>query len=115
MINYHEQLVKALEPVGLPVYYEMQLSEGADVPCLSYMELSNMDDAVGDTLGYSIISYQIKVWGRTVGALQHFALKVDEALRPLGFTRAASTELIDMRSTMLQKVMTYEAFASENY
>ena len=114
MIDYHKDLVAALKNI-LPAHYEMNLHSGLATPCISYMEINNYDDATGDTLGYSRISYQVKVWGSDIGELQLYAKQIDSALRPLGFKRISSGELYDKNSTMIQKIMTYEALASETY
>ena len=114
MINYHKELVSALSKV-LPTHYEMALTSKTAAPCISYMETNNYTSASGDTLGYSYITYQVKVWANDIAVLQQYALEVDKALRPIGFKRIASNELYDNNSTMMQKILTYEALASENY
>lgn len=114
MIDYNSQLVNALKTI-LPTYYELTLTKGAKTPCISYQERNNYADAEGDTLGYSYISYTIKVWGHDIEDLTGYALKIDAALRPLGFKRLSSSELHDRNSTMIQKILTYEALASENF
>ena len=114
MINYHSELVKALSSV-LPTYYEMTLTADSETPCISYMETNNYVSENGDTLGYSYIQYQVKVWGNSIADLQKYALEVDKVLRPLGFKRVRTHELYDRNSTMIQKIMTYEALALENF
>lgn len=114
MINYHENLVSALNKV-LPTHYEMALTSKTQTPCISYMELNNYTSASGDTLGYSRIVYQVKVWANDIGTIQRYALEIDNALRPLGWVRISSGELYDNQSTMIQKILTYEALASETY
>lgn len=116
MVDFHTSLASALETI-LPTHYEMTLHSGLDVPCISYMEVNNYaaTDPTGATLGYSYITYQVKVWANRIADLQKYALKIDEALRPLGFKRTASGELYDNESTMMQKILTYEALASENF
>jgi hypothetical protein len=114
MIDYHATLVSALGTI-LPTHYEMALHSGLATPCISYMETNNYTQVNGETVGYSRISYQVKVWGNDIAEIQKYALKVDEVLRPLGFRRISSGELYDPQSTMIQKIMTYEAFASEHY
>ena len=114
MINYHSELVKALNNV-LPTHYEMTLTADTKTPCISYMETNNYVSANGDTLGYSVITYQVKVWGNKIADLQKYALKIDSVLRPLGFKRTSSNELYDRNSTMIQKILTYEAMALENF
>lgn len=114
MIDYHKQLKEALSDI-LPTYYELTMTAEAEVPCISYMEESNFDEAVGDTLGYSTISYQVKVWGWNMGLIQAYAKRVDAAVRALGFKRTGSTEIQDRLSGMIQKVMIYEALGLEHY
>ena len=114
MIDYHKELVKALNTI-LPTHYEMVLHSGLKTPCISYMETNNSVSNKGDTLAYSRITYQVKVWGNDISVLQKYALQIDEVLRPLGFTRIASGELYDNQSTMIQKILTFEALALEEY
>lgn len=114
MIDYHANLVSALNTV-LPTYYEMVLHSGLKTPCISYIETNNYTVEEGDTLGYSRITYQVKVWGNDIGTLQKYALEVDKVLRPLGFKRISSGELYDNNSTMIQKIMTFEALGLEDY
>lgn len=114
MIDYHKELVAALENV-LPTHYEMTLHSGLTTPCYSYMETNNYVNAAGTTLGYSIIRYQVKVWATDIATIQKYALMADEALRPLGFKRVSSNELYDNNSSMIQKILTYEATGFEEY
>lgn len=114
MINYHSELVKALNSV-LPTHYEMTLTAKTQTPCISYMETNNYVSTNGETLGYSVITYQVKVWGNKIADLQTYALEIDKVLRPLGFKRTASNELYDRNSTMIQKILTYEAMALEEF
>ncbi len=114
MIDYNTKLVAALNVV-LPTYYEMTLHSGIDTPCISYMETNNYMAESGDTIGYSRINYQVKVWGNDIAELQTYALQIDVVLRPLGFKRIASGELYDNNSAMIQKILTYECIALENY
>ena len=114
MNNYHELIYSTLNAI-LPTHYELLLTSGAAVPCLSYMEISNANYAMGDTVGYGTIQYQIKVWANRIADIQTYAIQVDDALRELGLRRVGSTELFDKESTMIQKVMTYEVLALEKY
>ncbi len=114
MINYHTTLVAALKNI-LPTHYEMVLHSGLETPCISYMESNNAATANGDTLGYSRISYQIKVWANDIAVIQKYALLIDVELRKLGWNRVSSGELYDINSAMIQKIMTYEALAKEEF
>lgn len=115
MIDYHSQLVSALKTIGIDVHYEMVLHSGLKTPCISYMELSNIATEEGDSLGYSRLQYQIKVWANNISELQKYTLQIDLVLRPLGFKRVGCNEMYDTNSTMMQKILTYEALASETF
>ena len=114
MIDYRSELVHTLSAI-LPTHYEMVISATTATPSISYLELNNYSTAVGDTLGVSKITYQIKVWGNSIKQIQELSLKIDEALRTIGFKRISSGELYDKESTMIQKILTYEATALEEY
>ena len=112
MIDFHKELVKALSTI-LPTHYEMTLNSGTATPCITYIERDNSAQEIGDTLGYSRLSYTLKVWGNDLGQLQQYALMIDSVMRPLGFKRISSGELYDNHSTMIQKILAYEAYAQE--
>ena len=114
MIDYHKTLIAALNTI-LPTHYELNLHSGLKTPCISYQERNNYAEDSGDTLGYSRITYTIKVWGNDMAAIQENAIKIDSVLRPLGWKRTSAQELHDYQSTMIQKIMTYEALAKEEY
>lgn len=115
MYNAHPELVTALKTIGLPVHYEMVLHSGLDVPCISYMAISNSVNMNGDTLGYSNLSYQVKIWANDIAIIVQYAQMIDAVLRPLGWSRTNYNELYDINSTMIQGIMNYEAMASENF
>jgi hypothetical protein len=116
MVDYNKELVSALNTV-LPTHYEMALTQGTETPCISYMEMNNysVTDVNGASLGYSRITYQVKVWANRIADLQKYSVEIDKALRALGFKRISSGELYDNESTMIQKILTYEALALEEF
>lgn len=114
MIDYHKELVSALKTV-LPTYYELALTKDTKTPCISYQERNNYDTNTGDTLGYSRISFTIKVWDNNLANIQRYVLEVDKALRAIGFKRTSANELHDNQSTMIQKILTYECLALEDF
>ena len=114
MIDYTKELVSALETV-LPTHYELALTSKTETPCISYQERNNYVSVTGNTRGYSVISFTVKVWGNRVADIMRYAAQIDNALRPIGFKRTSSNELYDLNSTMLQKILTYEALALEDY
>lgn len=114
MVDFHTNLVSALETV-LPTHYEMALTSGTAVPCISYMETNNYVSTSGSTRGYSRITYRVKVWANSIELIQKYAKEVDDVLRPLGLKRTSSGELYDNESSMIQKIMSYEGLALEDY
>lgn len=114
MIDYHKELVSALETV-LPTHYEMALTADTETPCISFQERNNYVSTSGNTLGYSRIIYTVKVWANKMADIQKYSLMIDDVLRPIGFKRTSANELYDVNSTMIQKVLTYEALAYETY
>ena len=116
MIDYHKELVSALKSV-LPTHYELALTSKNATPCYSYQERNNymITDALGATVGYSRVAYTVKVWANNIEDIQRYALEADRVLRPIGFKRTSSNELHDNNSSMIQKIMVYEALAYENY
>lgn len=116
MVDYTTKIVAALNKI-LPTHYEMVLHSGLATPCISYMELNNysITDTIGASLGYSRITYQVKIWGNKIADLQRYTQEVDRVMRTLGFKRIASGELYDNNSTMIQKILTYEALALEEF
>lgn len=114
MIDNHPSIKTALETV-LPTYYELKLHKGIQTPCISYQETNNYTEQDGDTFGYSRLTYTVKVWGNRLEDLQRYSIAIDAVLRPLGYKRISSGELHDNNSTMIQKIMTFEALAMEEY
>ena len=114
MVDYHKELVSALETV-LPTHYEMALTADTETPCISFQERNNYVSTSGNTLGYSRIIYTVKVWANKMADIQKYSLMIDDVLRPIGFKRTSANELYDVNSTMIQKVLTYEALAYETY
>ena len=115
MINYHKELVAALNTIGIGVHYELSLTADTKTPCISYQERNNYIREAGNTLCYSVIVYTITVWGNDLAAIQENSLKVDNVLRPLGWKRTSSQELHDINSTIIRKIMTYECLALEQF
>lgn len=114
MIDVYPDIRSALNTI-LPTHYEMTLHSGFKVPCISYMEVSNVDRISGETLGYSDISFQVKVWSTDISDIQKYSSEVDRVLRPLGWKRTSVVEAHDNNSSMIQKVMTYTAIGCEEF
>jgi len=114
MIDYGKELVSAKKTI-LPTEYELALTSQTKTPCISWQERNNYVSVSGNTRGYSVISFTVKVWGNDIEEINNYALQIDNKLRPLGFKRTSANELYDINSTMIQKILTYEALALEDY
>lgn len=114
MIDYNKEIVSALEAI-LPTHHELTLHRGLKTPCISYQEMNNYMTEYGSTLGYSRIAFQIKIWGNDLEVIMEYARQIDDTVRPLGFVRTSSGELYDKNSSMIQKILNYEALALETY
>lgn len=114
MVDYNKELVSALETV-LPTHYELALTSKTETPCISYQERNNYVSVNGNTRGYSMVSFTVKVWANNVADIMKYSVEVDDVLRPIGFKRTSSNELYDINSTMIQKIMTYEALFLEDF
>lgn len=114
MIDLTPKLVEALNKI-LPTHYELKLTSGTKTPCISYQERSNAEVEQGNTVGYSRISYTVKVWGYDLEELNNYAKKIDSALRPMGWKRVGANELHSYQSSIIQKILTYEILVYEKY
>ena len=112
MLDVKKQLVSTLSVI-LPTYYELIVDSSIKLPCITYIEMDNSDDLTGDTLGYSDITFNVKVWGNSVDDIMVYAPQVDTAMRNLGYSRIASNELI--LGTQICKILTYQGLGLEQF
>ena len=110
MLDMNPTIVSKLNEIGLKVYLEDFLDSQSDIPCISYREYSNVADREGDTIGYSQITYHVKVWAKNMKDLAGYASQVDNKMRELGFKRTTANDLWydgigqrDMKFTNLAK------------
>lgn len=112
MLSGKKEIVEELNKI-LPTYYELICDSNTKLPCFTYIEFENEQDKTGDTLGYSIIGYTIKLWADKVSDVDNYAIQLDKAMRKLGYRRRSSNELtVD---NQIEKIMTYEALALEKF
>lgn len=114
MIDFDKEFVATLKTI-LPTYHELTLSRKEKTPCLTYQEMNNYDEETGDTIGYSKIVYQVKIWHNNIGEIKQYIKQIDSKVRKLGFKRTNANELHDRQSSMIQKILQYEAKALEQY
>lgn len=87
MIDTNKIIVSKLNEIGLKVYLEDFLDSQSDIPCISYREYNNIADKEGDQIGYSSITYHVKVWAKNMQDLTKYSCEVDAKMRELGFKR----------------------------
>lgn len=114
MKDYAIELVSELSKI-LPTIHELALTSNTKAPCISWQERNNAINTLGTTREYSNISFTVKVWGNDLEDINNYAISIDNAMRALGYKRISSGELYDTNSTMIQKILTYEALALEVY
>ena len=86
MLDVNPLIVTELKKIGLPVLLESFI-ENAPIPCITYMEYSNRDTLVGDTLEYSEIITMVKVWSDSMNILMSNAILIDEKMKALGYKK----------------------------
>lgn len=114
MINYKPTLYEQLSTIGdYPVLLETAMASGTTYPCITYFLSNDMVRAQGDTLGYSDVYYNIKVWGHRVSEIEPIAVDIDNLMRGLGFTRIGVTEL--WVNGICQKELRYRGLGKEDF
>lgn len=112
MIDYKPDFVKLLQPIGLPVLYELFANDKTPIPCLTYSERYNNILTAGDTIDYSNISFRVKLWGNSLEELAKYKEALDRTLKSAGFTRANYNEL--SVGSQIVEIFDYTAIGYEN-
>lgn len=113
MIDTKKQVVAALCTSGLKVYYENFVDSATAIPCITYVEYDNSATKEGDTLGYSSITYHIKIWGKDLNTISEYSAKIDAIMRSLGFVRKNMVDL--WQDGIGQRQLKFEAQAQEYF
>ena len=111
MLNIKPSMVSNLSTLELPVVAEPFLTEDTPKPCISYSVENDVQYLTGDTLGYSNIYFTVKVWGTRISDIEENAVKLDELMRSLGFTRTGTIDL--WFDNVGNKTMRYRALGLE--
>lgn len=85
----------------------MFVNDKTPIPCITYLETNNFTDVSGDTMEYSSIRYNVKIWAETASSIEDYSQQVDSIMRGLGFRRIALNEL--SANGVICRVMTYQA------
>ena len=112
MLDVKKQLVSTLSVI-LPTYYELIVDSSIELPCITYIEMENSDNLTGDTLGYSDITFNVKVWANSIDDAMTYSAQIDTAMRNIGYSRIASNELV--MGTQICKILTYKGLGLEEF
>lgn len=107
MIDVNPTIVAKLKTIGLPVYYEMFIDTSTVLPCITYIETLNTDYLVGNTIEYSNLVYQIKVWTKDLKVATANAILIDSKMKELGFIRDFSNQLVI--DGLIQYILRYKS------
>lgn len=111
MIDIKQSLVTTLDTaVAIPVYYDLFYKPGV-IPCVTYIEIDDSSLLDGDTLRYSTLRYQIKIYAKTMADIVTNAGLIDTALFNAGWRRYSSIETND--DNYIIKVIRYVATGYE--
>lgn len=88
MIDYNKEIVEICEKI-LPTYHE-SLRISQELPCITYREDGNYSVGTGDTVEYSVLRFQLKVWTKTIAELQNYSLLLDRKMAKAKFTRLST-------------------------
>lgn len=113
MIDITPLVVEKLNQV-LPAQYEMFLDTSLGLPCISYTQIENADDLLGNTRGYSRITYKIKIWCNEVSNITQYGIEIDNKLAELG--RFHRNGVQDIRyGDLICRIMDYSVLVNEIY
>lgn len=91
MLDVRPYMVEQLEAV-LPVYYD-QFVEQAELPCITYRELTDNAGPEAGSHRYSEQFYQIKIFTYNLADSAAYASAVDKIMYKIGAKRLSSNEM----------------------
>lgn len=112
MVDYSKRLTTELEKI-LPTYYELFLGEDITYPCITYLPTNNYSYIEGDTMRFSKLSYNIKLWGNDYKQLMSYINTLDLAMKKVGLKRTNYNELCF--NGLFQLIFKYEGTGFEIY
>ena len=113
MIDINKEIVKELQKTGLKIYNEYFVDSSTPIPCITYREHDNSSYKEGDIIGYSQLSYHIKVWGKDLQTLIQYSKDIESIMRDLGFKRISCNTL--WLDGVGQRDLKYTNLALENF
>jgi len=110
MIDVNPLVYATLKTVGLPVMLE-KFIDTAPIPCITYVEYSNIDTLVGDTIEYSEIITMVKVWSDSMSVLMPNAILIDKKMKALGYKKDFGSPLFGVGTG--QYILRYKGTAKD--
>lgn len=112
MIDIKKELYDALvEATDLPVYYDFAYTRNS-VPAITYREINNSDKIIGDTMVYSDIYVEIKIFTKQLSELVSESIAINKEMREMGYTRYFAEETNDDINYI--KILRYVAIGYNN-
>lgn len=109
MIDNHQTFKELLESTGSTVIYEHFIDTTNAIPLISYLEINNSEivNAITDTsyISYSTITYQVKIFTKSVSEMQILVNKIDKVLKKNRYKRTGCFETTD--NNLIMKVLKY--------
>ena len=112
MIDYKTTLIRELDTI-LPTYYELFVDSETPIPCITIMESNNSAEDEGDTIRFSRISYNIKIWADDLEIISQKGQELDNKMFEMGWERLSYNELW-FDSSKCSAIFRYEILANEN-
>lgn len=110
MLDYKPLLIRELSAI-LPTYYELFVDSETETPCITIMESNNTAQEEGDTIRFSRISFNIKIWGDDISVIAAKGQELDSKMFELGFERTSYNEL--WMGNQCSAIYRYEILANE--
>jgi hypothetical protein len=107
MIDIKQDLVTLLKTASSwDAYYELMYKPGT-LPAITYIEVDNADLFNGDTIDYSTLRYEIKIWSKSMSEIASKSAQIDTAMKTAGWSRYMAMETND--NNTIVKVLRYVA------
>jgi hypothetical protein len=89
MINVNKEVYTELQAINenIKVFPENFINSSTILPCITYLEYSNLDTLTGDSMEYSEVIILVKVWSKDYNELMVNALLIDAKMKPIGYDR----------------------------
>lgn len=113
MIDAIPELIKIFADSGIELLPESAEDSDVHFPCVTYSELENTDDRLGDNMGYSSIAFSFEVWSYSFSELTGIARHIDSIMKKYKFMRFMSE--VQTADGLHRKILRYRKILKESY